>query len=116
MSRMNLLYMLAAARTFSSPSSESESSGSLSGNATYRDAATDHNGATQEAATPPAQSAKVTIVIKGSGTRPETDPSCVVDPAGKFEAHYLSTMSVSDGEVYSASVAEGSGQIQTPSG
>jgi hypothetical protein len=96
--------------------SESEDTASLSGSATYRDAATDHDGATKPAATPPAQSARVSIVVKGTGTIPEIDPQCALDPAGQFEAHYLSTMSVTGDEVYSASVAEGSGQIQTPSG
>lgn len=110
------MYMLAAALAFGCTSNESESSASLSGNAVYRDATTDHNGAMQPAATPPPQSAKVTIVVKGTATIPEIDPQCALDPAGQFEAHYLSTMSVSDGEVYSANVAEGSGHITTPSG
>ncbi|HEY5921437.1 MAG TPA: hypothetical protein VIV11_07190 [Kofleriaceae bacterium] len=82
----------------------------------YRDAATDHSGATKLAATPPAQNANLSIVIKGTGTIPEIDPKCALDPIGQFEAHYLSTTSVSDGEIYTASVAEGSGRIQTPSG
>jgi hypothetical protein len=82
----------------------------------YRDAATDHSGAQQEAATPPAQSAKVTVVVKGTGQIPNLDPKCALDPSGAFEAHYLSTMNMTDGSVYSATVASGSGALQTPSG
>jgi hypothetical protein len=96
--------------------SDGEVSARLSGDAVYRDAATDHSGNAKQPATPPPQSAKVTIVVKGSGTIPEVDPKCALDPAGRFEAHYLSMMSVSDGHVYTANVTEGSGQIQTPSG
>ena len=116
MSKTNLIVILASALAFGCTSNESESSSSLSGNAVYRDATTDHNGATQPAATPPPQSAKVSIIVKGTGTIPEIDPQCALDPAGQFEAHYVSTMSVSDGDLYTASVADGSGHLQTPSG
>jgi hypothetical protein len=95
---------------------QSDGGASLSGSAVYRDAATDHDGATQRPATPPAQSAHVTITVKGSGQIPNVDPKCALDPAGQFEAQYLSTMSVTDGNVYSATVASGSGAIETPSG
>jgi len=115
MSKTHLI-VIASALAFGCTSNESQSSSSLSGNAAYRDATTDHDGATKPAATPAPQSANVTIVVKGTGTIPQIDPQCALDPAGQFEAHYLSTMSVSDGEVYTASVAEGSGNIQTPSG
>ena len=115
MQRIHLTYILASTLAFGC-TSESDTSASLSGNAVYRDASTDHSGAQHPAATPPAQNARVSIVVKGSGTIPELDPKCALDPAGAFEAHYLSTMTVSDGDVYSATVAEGSGKIQTPSG
>ncbi len=115
MSRTKLTFLLASALTFGC-SNDHESDTSVSGSAVYRDATTDHDGATQPAATPPAQSARVSIVVKGTGTIPEIDPQCALDPAGAFEAHYLSTMTVTGGELYSATVAEGSGQIQTPSG
>jgi hypothetical protein len=115
MSKTNLTYLVVVL-TFGCTTNESETSASLSGSAVYRDATTDHDGATQPAAMPPPQSARVSIVVKGTGTIPELDPQCALDPAGAFEAHYLSTMSVSDGNVYTAAVADGSGQIQTPSG
>jgi hypothetical protein len=116
MSRIYLTSILLSSLAFACTSNESESSASLSGNAVYRDAATDHNGATKPAATPPAQSANISVVIKGTGQIPQVDPKCALDPAGAFEAHYLSTMSVSNGSVYSSTVASGSGVIQTPSG
>jgi hypothetical protein len=117
MSRIKLTCFVASTLTFGcSSTNESETSAELSGTAVYRDSTTDHSGATQPAATPPPQSARITVVVKGTGQIPELDPKCALDPAGQFEAHYLSTMSVSDGNVYSSSFAEGSGQIQTPSG
>lgn len=88
----------------------------VSGKAVYRDATTDHAGAPRAAEAPPAQSARISIVVKGSGQIPEVDPACALDPAGQFEAHYLSTLDMSDGSIYAATVASGSGQIQTPSG
>lgn len=88
----------------------------LSGKVVYRDAATDHAGASRLSDAPPPQSARVSIVVKGAGEIPEIDPQCALDPSGRFEAHYLSTLSMSDGNAYAASVAEGSGTIQTPSG
>jgi hypothetical protein len=116
MSRLHLTYILASTFVFGCAADESETAASLTGTAMYRDATTDHDGASQPAATPPPQSAQISIVVKGTGTIPEIDPQCALDPAGQFEAHYLSTMSVNDGDVYSATVAEGSGQLQTPSG
>lgn len=116
MSRLHLTYILATTLAFGCTADESETSASLTGTAMYRDATTDHDGASQPAATPPPQSAQISIVVKGTGTIPEIDPQCALDPAGQFEAHYLSTMSVSDGDVYTAAIAEGSGELQTPSG
>lgn len=94
--------------------SESQTSSSLSGQAVYRDAATDHSGATKAPSTPPPQSARVTITVKGTGQIPQVDPQCALDPAGSFEAHYLSTMNMTDGSAYTAAFANGS--ITTPSG
>lgn len=93
---------------------EGQASAALSGNAVYRDAQTTHDGATAEPAAPPAQTAKVSVVIKGTGQIPNVDPKCSLDPAGAFEAHYLSTLDMNDGSVYAATLA--SGNLQTPSG
>jgi hypothetical protein len=94
--------------------SESETASSVSGDAVYRDATTDHSGATQAPSTPPPQSARVTLTVKGTGQIPQVDPQCALDPAGSFEANYLSTMNMSDGSAYTAALASGS--ITTPSG
>lgn len=88
----------------------------VSGQAVYRDAATDHTGAPAEPATPPAQGAKLSIVVEGSGDLPELDPQCALDPAGSFEAHYLGTLNLSDDSVYAASLGSAAGEITTPSG
>ena len=110
------LAFLASTLTLGCTSSDDEPSTRVTGSAVYRDATTDHAGAPHEAAPPPPQSARISIVVKGSGQIPQLDPQCALDAAGRFEAHYLSTMAVTDGEVYTATVAEGSGQLQTPSG
>lgn len=86
----------------------------LTGSAVYRDARTTHDGTTAEPAAPPAQSARVSVVIKGTGQIQDLDPQCALDPAGAFEAHYLSSLDMTDGSVYAAALASGS--IQTPSG
>lgn len=116
MTRLDLTFIFVSTLTFGCTTSESETSARLTGSATYRDATTDHAGTAWSADTPPPQSAQVSIVIKGTGQIPQLDPQCTLDALGVFEAHYLSTMTVSDGEVYTATVAEGSGQLQTPSG
>src|SRR3954468_6857828 len=105
---------LCFASTLLACTTDGDSNTSLSGDAVYRDAATDHNGATQSPSTPPPQSAQVSIVVKGTGQIPKIDPQCALDPAGTFEAHYLSTMNMSSDSVYAATVASGSGAIQTP--
>src|SRR6478735_6176015 len=103
MSKTNLTFAFCtSALLVGCATNESETSGSLSGSASYRDATTDHNGAAQPQATPSAQSAHINIIVKGTGTTPTLDPKCAIDPAGSFEAHYLSTMSVSDGKAYNA--------------
>jgi hypothetical protein len=112
MQKINLaMFVCVAACT-----SDSQSSARLSGDAVYRDAATDHAGNAQPAAAPPPQSASVSIVVKGTGQIPQLDPHCATDPAGAFEAHYASTMSMSNGNAYVAAIAGGSGSITTPSG
>jgi hypothetical protein len=114
MQRTSITIVLAS--TLFACTSDSDSNTSVTGQAVYRDATTDHSGIQQEPSTPPPQSAKVTIVVKGTGQIPNIDPHCALDPSGAFEAHYLSTMNMADGSVYTATVASGSGAIQTPSG
>lgn len=91
---------------------EDEGGASVSGQAVYRDSATDHSGTPRSPSSPPAQDAKLSMTIKGTATIPQVDPQCVTDPAGKFEARYAGTASI--GDAYVASFARGS--IVTPSG
>ena len=86
----------------------------VSGQAVYRDSATDHNGTQRAPASPPAGSAKLTMTIKGNGTIPQVDPQCLQDAAGKFEAKYNGNASVDDSGAYVSSFT--SGKITTPSG
>jgi hypothetical protein len=111
-----ILTLVSASILATACTANGDAGGEVSGKAVYRDATTDHAGASKAPASPPPQSAHVSIVIKGSGQIPEIDPRCALDPAGQFEARYLSTASMSDGNLYAATVAEGSGTIQTPSG
>src|SRR5689334_14505841 len=94
--------------------SESTASSQLTGTASYRDAATAHDGSAQQPAAPPAQDAQVSVLVKGTGQIPQVDPHCVTDPAGAFEAHYASTLAMADGSAYAAGIA--SGTLTTPSG
>jgi hypothetical protein len=94
----------------------SKGSAEVIGNATYRDAATQHDGTAQEPAEPSAQAARVFIIVEGSGDIPDIDPQCSLDPVGSFEAHYLGTLDVSDGGVYTSSFGNAATEIVTPSG
>jgi hypothetical protein len=88
----------------------------LTGSSTYRDSATAKDGTAHQAASPPAQSAKVSLVVKGTGTIPNVDPQCATDPAGVFEAHYLGTATVGEDGAYLAAIEKAGAKIQTPSG
>lgn len=117
MSKTELLFLVASTLTLGCTSeNESETTARLGGSADYRDATTDHEGAERPAATPGAQSARVSVVVEGTGTIPEVDPKCALDPAGQFEAHYLGSATITDTDVYSAALAASDAQIQTPSG
>lgn len=114
MQRISFAFLLAS--TLLACTSDGDSNTSVTGQAVYRDAATDHSGVQQQPATPPPQSASVSIVVKGTGQIPQIDPKCALDPSGAFEAHYASTMNMANGSAYTSQVASGSGVIQTPSG
>jgi hypothetical protein len=89
---------------------------SMTGQAVYRDARTDHTGQAQPASSPPAQDATLSIVVEGNGQIPQVDPQCALDPAGAFEAHYSGTLALSDDAAYASSVASTASSIVTPSG
>jgi len=88
----------------------------LQGSSSYRDATTAKDGTAHPAEAPPAQSSKVSLVVKGTGTIPTVDPQCATDPAGTFEARYLGTANVTDDGAYVAALTKSSAQIVTPSG
>lgn len=88
----------------------------LSGTSTYRDAETNSDGTQREPASPPAQDAEIYLLVKGTGQIPNVDPQCATDPAGAFEARYLSTATISPGEAYVAAFGSSDAQITTPSG
>lgn len=99
--------------TACSSDGENQTESHVTGDATYRDATTDHAGAAREPAAP-TQSAKVTVIVKGTGTLPPVDARCALDPAGQFQASYASTVDLASGSAYLAAI--GTGSITTPSG
>jgi hypothetical protein len=93
-----------------------EADTNVTGQAVYRDARTTHDGLQAEPAPPPAQGAKISIVIEGTGQIPQVDPQCALDPAGAFEASYLGTLNLTEDSVYASSFGSAAGTIATPSG
>jgi hypothetical protein len=108
--RIACVLVVAACSGSSSPNS------SVAGQAVYRDAATDHQGAAQQPAAPPAQHVAVSVTIEGTGQIPHIDPKCAVDPAGSFEAHYAGTANLASDRAYLASFGDAAQSIVTPSG
>jgi hypothetical protein len=110
---LSTLSLFAFAACSSDDGSTTETSSKLSGDATYRDATTDHAG-NEIDPVGPSSDGTITIVVEGSGQLPQVDASCALDPSGRFEAHYVSDVDFDSGDAYVASVA--SGVIMTPGG
>jgi len=110
---LSTLSVFAFAGCTSDGGSTTETSSELTGDATYRDATTDHAGNQSDAAAP-SSDGTITIVVEGSGELPEVDARCQLDPSGRFEAHYVSSVDFDAGDAYVTSVAEG--VIMTPGG
>lgn len=111
LSTVSVLVTLGACASDGEGTGETQSE--LRGDATFRDASTDHAGNAQEAAAP-SSGATVSIVVEGTGQLPEVDPRCALDPSGQFEARYESSVDFTNGEAYVAGIAQG--VITTPSG
>jgi hypothetical protein len=90
---------------------DAATSSQVSGETSYRDAATNHDGLPQAPATPASQDARVTVVVTGTAQLPHIDARCATD--GGFEAHYAGSLAV-DGAGYIAGI--GNGTLVTPSG
>jgi hypothetical protein len=82
----------------------------------YRDSSTDASGATRDPATPPAQSANVTVTVRGNGTLSGLDPTCLDSATGQFHALYDSTAQLDGDGGYVSSMAAADAVLQTPSG
>ncbi|MBA3395337.1 MAG: hypothetical protein H0T89_21995 [Deltaproteobacteria bacterium] len=108
------LYLLTAAALGCTDDGGSEGTAAVSGAAVYRDSATAHDGTPRQASSPPAQDAKLTLVVKGNATIPQVDPQCATDPVGRFEARYAGTMDIGSDGAYLTALA--AGEIVTPSG
>jgi hypothetical protein len=89
---------------------------SVTGQGVYRDEGTNHDGTAAEPASPPAQDMNVSIIVDGTGTIPNPDPQCALDPAGAFHAVLSGTATVDDSGAYVASMGSATSAITTPSG
>jgi len=96
--------------------SSSDDTTSVTGQAVYRDAATDHQGTSSAPAAPPAQDAKLTVTVKGTGDIPHLDPQCALDTAGVFEARSSGTLALAGDHAYASSLTRASSSLTTPSG
>jgi hypothetical protein len=88
----------------------------VAGQAVYRDAATNHDGTAKDAEAPPAQDVHVSIVVEGTGTIPNPDPQCALDPAGAFQAVYSGSATLDDSGAYVGAMGAATSSITTPSG
>jgi hypothetical protein len=88
----------------------------VEGQAVYRDATTDHSGAERAPAAPPSQDIEVDVRVEGTGTIPNPDTQCALDPAGAFEAVFSGTATVDESGAYVGALGAASGTIATPSG
>jgi hypothetical protein len=113
MNRMRTYFTLLFILASCANDDDSGGTTSVSGQAVYRDATTNHDGTQRAPSAPPAQSVKLTMTIKGTGETPQLDPQCLRD-TGTFEAKYAGNASLDDGGAYVASFA--SGAVTTPSG
>ncbi|MGE3767086.1 MAG: hypothetical protein AB7L94_32835 [Kofleriaceae bacterium] len=111
LSTLSILALGACATDDGGSTTETESE--LRGDATFRDAETDHAGNPIDAAAP-SSDGTITLVIEGTGQLPDVDARCELDPSGRFEAHYVSSVDFDAGDAYVSSVAEG--VIMTPGG
>jgi hypothetical protein len=109
---MPKLHFVALALTACTSTSTSSTGSELTGSTAFRDAHTDHTGATQAPARPDVHDASVTVVVTGAGEIPQVDPRCVGDLAGAFEASYATIIDPSG--AYLAALGDGS--LATPSG
>jgi hypothetical protein len=95
------------------PDTTSEVTGAMR----YQDAATEHDGTAREPASPPPQTATVTVEVRGTGDLSGLDPQCALDGAsGEFHALYTGEADVSDDGVYLAGLAASDARIETLSG
>lgn len=89
---------------------------SVQGVATYRDASTDATGASRDPAAPPAQSATVTVTIRGNGTLTGLDPTCLDSASGQFDALYAGDAQLDSDGGYISSMGASDAALTTPSG
>ena len=91
------------------------------GQATYRDAATDHDGAPRQPAAPPEQPdgdpMRIQITVEGTAEMPDLDPSCALDGAtGSFEGIFAGEASLGEDGAYVAGLASADALFSTGTG
>ena len=89
----------------------------VTGNAVYRDAATDAAGNTREpAAPPPQQDVAIRVRLEGLATLLDLAPGCLLDPTGRFEARYAGTLAIGEDGACTGTLAESSAELVTTAG
>jgi hypothetical protein len=112
---LSLLSIFSFATACTSSDDDGDAGTRVAGQAVYADSATDENGNPQDPAVA-VGTADLSIVIEGSGTIPEIDPQCAIDPTGVFTASFLGEMTIAEDGAYVATLGSGSGSVTTPSG
>jgi len=87
----------------------------VTGTSTYRDSSTAADGSPHQAAAPPAQTARVALVVDGTATLSGAGVSCPDAAAGRFRARYAGQAAVDGGGTLSGTLAA-AGTVTTPSG
>jgi hypothetical protein len=94
-----------------------ETESELSGQAIYRDSATDHDGQPRTASAPDDQDVSLEIDVRGTGTLEGLDPQCSLEgAAGQFEGVYAGDLALGDDGVFAQLLTSTTASFETPTG
>jgi hypothetical protein len=94
-----------------------ETESALSGQAIYRDSATDHDGQPRAASAPADQDVSLEIDVRGTGTLDGLDPQCSLDgAAGQFEGVYAGDLALGDDGIFAQLLTSTTASFETPTG
>jgi hypothetical protein len=94
-----------------------ETESELSGQAIYRDSATDHAGQPRQASAPAEQDVSLEIDVRGNGTLDGLDPQCSLEgAAGQFEGVYVGSAGLGDDGAFAELLTSTTATFETPTG